>query len=102
MHYASDAGSSPILFEHLEKIIQGVRSSILWPAMDQDRPLARGSDQELADEPLPLDGMGCALVIVIKPDLAPGNHLRLAQQVVKLCQRRVVGLGRIVRINART
>ena len=62
--------------------------------------LRRGGDFELADEPLALDRVRRALVVVVEADFAAGDHLRLGEQAVELGEGRVVGLGRVVRIDA--
>ena len=69
--------------------------------MDKDGPLARGRNLQLANEPPALHFARRALVVVVEADLPAGNHLRLGQQAVQLCQRGIVGLVRVVRIDSR-
>ena len=57
--------------------------------MDQDRPLARRRNFELANEPLPLHVARRALVVVVQTDFAAGNYLGLGQQRVQLGQTRL-------------
>ena len=90
----------PMRLQNLEKIVPGVGRPVFRPAMDQDGPLARGGDFELANQPFALHLMRRALVVVVEADLAAGDHLRLGQQAVQLGQNRVVDSGRRVRINA--
>ena len=93
VHYAAKAGGRPVFFEHFEKIVPGVGCAIFRPAMDEDRPLARGGDLELADKPFALNGMGRALVVIVQADLAAGDDFRFGEQAIELGQRGVVGFG---------
>jgi hypothetical protein len=59
--------------------------------MDEDGPLARRGNLELADQALALHVVRRALVVVVEADLAAGNHLRLGQQASSWPGHRFVG-----------
>ena len=68
--------------------------------MDQDRPLAGCRDFQLAEEAFALHFVRSALVVVVEANFAAGDDFRLGEQAVELGQGRVVGLLRVVRIDA--
>ena len=86
VHDAAQAGWPPMLFENVEKIVPGVGGLVCPPAMDQDGPLARGGDFELADEPLALHVARGAFVVVVEADFAAGDDFGLGQKGVQLGQ----------------
>src|ERR1700733_9863397 len=72
VHDAAQGSSCPMLLENQEEIVPRVGGFVCAAAMDQDGPLARGGNLELADQSLVLHPVRRAFVIVIEPDLAAG------------------------------
>ena len=69
--------------QNLEELVPGIGRAILRPAMNEDGPPAHGGDFELPDQPLALRRVRRALVVVVQPDLAAGDDLRLGQQTIE-------------------
>src|SRR5580704_13215834 len=90
-----------MVFQNQKKLVPGVRGFIRPPAVDEDGPLARCGNFELAYETLPLHVMWRALVIVIEADLAAGDHFRLSKKRGQFGESLLVGFGGVVRVNAR-
>jgi hypothetical protein len=51
VHHAAQPGRPPVLLQNLEKIVPRVRRAVLRPAMDQDGPLPRRRNLQLANQP---------------------------------------------------
>jgi hypothetical protein len=101
VHHAAQTSRPPMRFQNLEEVVPCVSRPILWPAMDENGPLARGGYFKLANQSFALHRVRRALVVVVQADLAAGNDLRLSQQAVELGNNCVVDLRRIVRIDSR-
>ena len=90
-----------MLLEDEKKIVPGVGGFVGPAAVDEDGPLARGGNLELADEALALHVARRALVVVVEADFAAGDDFGLGEKRVQLGESALIGFGGAVRIDAR-
>lgn len=102
MQHPAQPRRRPVLSQKRQQVVPAGIVPILGTAMNQDRPLASRGYLHLPDKTLLLNIVRSALVVVIQPNLPAGNHFRLAQQPIQFCQRSLIRLIRIVRINPGT
>ena len=73
--------------DHLQAVIPGVVAIVRRATVNHDGQLCAGSQFHLAREDFFLGVARRVIVVIIQPDFAPGNHLRMP------CQSLHLGIG---------
>jgi hypothetical protein len=101
VHDAAKTSPPPMFLQNREKIDPRVGGLVRATAMDQDGPLARRRNFELANETSPLYVSWSALVIVVEADFPACDDFRLGQKSVEFRESGVICFGCAVRIDSR-
>ncbi len=89
-----------MFLQNQKQVVPGVGGLVCAAAVNEDGPLTRSGDLQLADQPGTLHVARRAFVVVVEADFSAGDDLGLGQQGVEFGQDVVIGFSGVVGIDS--